>query len=390
MSLPATAQKYVDDVAALREQFYPTADGAGASPGTANDGDGGAPTTVAQPPAPPAAPGGDVGAGGGSAAGSGVDGTAAAAAAGGGTGEGAAPPTDYEQKYKSLQDIFDGTRSDLDASRRALEELKRQNAVLQTQVAQFAQPVQRQGDPGAHQRQPEPAPTPLVTDADREEYGAEMLDLVRRVFREEQRSVDERMGARIQALEYAVGQLQGVAPKVANVERAQAMTAEQLFWAELKKQVPNWETIDRDESFLRWVLEPDRLSGQPRQSFLEAARRALDVRGVANVFRSWLEETGQTSGGAPDATATAQPPTANTGAGAGVAARSELDAQIAPGTSRAVPQPQQQQAAEPVSRAAILKFGDDVRRGLYAGKDTERQTEWNRLVAAANSGNVID
>jgi len=345
MALPAQAQAQVDEVAKLRQQYYPDEGGA---------------QTAADPAPDPANDDGDV--------------------AGGEAGD-PAVPVDYEHKYKTLQGMYEGLNGESDILRKQLEDANRSIAALQAQQVQQAQVQQAQmqqaqGVPGAVQQPPTPA-EPLVTEADSQEYGADLIDLVRRVVREESRNPSGQVDEKLRALELAVGQLQNVAPKVANVERAQAQTAEQMFWSGLSTQVPNWDAINRDVSFKEWLLQPDPLTGQQRQSVLMSAQRALDVSGVAKVFQLWLAESGSSLGGA-----------ANQPGVAGNAARGELDAQIAPGISRAVPQPQQQQQVAPVSRDEITKFYDDVRRGLYANKEVERAQFEKRIFDASSAGKI--
>jgi len=55
----------------------------------------------------------------------------------------------------------------------------------------------------------------------------------------------------------------------------------------LDKAVPDWETINKDPAFLKWLGEMDPLTGIQRQELLNQAHKALDAPRVANFFNSW-------------------------------------------------------------------------------------------------------
>lgn len=177
---------------------------------------------------------------------------------------------------------------------------------------------------------------------------------------------------RVAELEQMVRQLQtSVVPRVEQVAQRQAMTAEQSFWGELSTIVPEWRDINASQEFHRWLLEVDPLTGLSRQTYLEDAQRNLDVRRVAAFFTTWVGSNGRP---------VAQPSRS--------AAESELDKQVVPGRSRGGSAP----AATPVKTYTtkdITKFFDDVRKGVYRGKETERDRIERDIFAAQRENRIV-
>jgi hypothetical protein len=220
---------------------------------------------------------------------------------------------------------------------------------------------------------PTAAPEPtvaekLITDKDVEEYG-DSIEVMRRVSREEAAAQQRK----IAELESLVRQMQtNVLPRVEQVAQKQAYSAEQLFWTELSTLVPDWRDVNGNTEFHNWLLEVDPLSGTTRQSHLEAAQQAMDARRVANFFSTWKGFNGQ---------AIAQS-TRN-------ASASQLEKQVAPGRSRAGSAPTDQSNAKTYSPADITKFFDDVRKGVYRGKEAERDRIERDIFAAQRDGRIV-
>ncbi|UTA78951.1 hypothetical protein J4377_13415 [Halomonas sp. XH26] len=71
---------------------------------------------------------------------------------------------------------------------------------------------------------------------------------------------------------------------------AQGQQAEQEseFWSQLEQRVPNFREINEESSFHDWLAQRDKVTGQQRQSLLEAAQSRLDYEAVAEIFRQYL------------------------------------------------------------------------------------------------------
>lgn len=311
----------------------------------------------------------DAGQQGGTAeAGQGSDeGLSAARAADSGEGQAPAPKAQeqgggdktektLEQKYKTLQGMYNAEVPRLHAEKRELasrvQQLEQLIATMNARPAQQQAPVQK-----------------LITEQDVEDYG-DSIEVMRKVFREEMSSKD----AEINELKQLVRQMQGtVVPQVHQLSQNYAVSKEQRFWADLQTAVPDWQDINGSAEFQSWLLEVDPLTGIPRQTYLDDAQRNLDARRVANFFSAWKGMTG-----VPDARThrEAQP-------------ASELERQVAPGKGRsggARPQGE----AKTYSTEDIRKFFTDVQKGKYRGKEAERDRIERDIFAAQREGRIVN
>ena len=104
-------------------------------------------------------------------------------------------------------------------------------------------------------------PKTYVSTNEVEEYGGS-IDVMRKVSKEEL----DPMAYELQQLREQVQSLQTtVLPQVESVVQQQSASAEQVFWAELSRSVPNWQEINANPDFHTWLLETDPLTGQTRQ-----------------------------------------------------------------------------------------------------------------------------
>jgi hypothetical protein len=126
-----------------------------------------------------------------------------------------------------------------------------------------------------------PAQTPpaaLVTADDETKFGADLIDLVRRVVRE----AAQPFGQHLQQLDAMVRSL---APRAERAEAAVQKTQQQLFNDTLNQGVPNWQAINADPAWHQWLGEVDPLNGEPRQVSLDKAAEALNAPRVVAIFK---------------------------------------------------------------------------------------------------------
>jgi chemotaxis protein histidine kinase CheA len=262
------------------------------------------------------------------------------------------------QKYKTLQGMYNAE----------VPRLHAQNKELNQRVQQMEQLLASLSAQQAAAPQTLAQVEKLVTDKDVEEYG-ESLDVMRKVSREELGSV----ASRIAQLENMLKQIQTtVVPQVQNVAHKQAVSAEQSFWADLTKAVPNWREVNDNQDFQTWLLDVDPLTGISRQTYLEDAQRSLDANRVSNFFRTWLEISGQAT--------VAQ----NNGR---AAVSSELEKQVTPGRSRNSGAPAGNKA-KVYTPSDITKFFNDVRSGKYRGREQERDRIERDIFAAQRENRI--
>lgn len=259
-----------------------------------------------------------------------------------------------EQRYRTLQGMYNADTARLRAEKQELsarvDQLEKLLASISTQPAQSA-PVQSK----------------LITDKDIEEYG-DSIEVMRRVTKEETSYYQQK----IADLENTLRDLKvSVVPRVEQVAQRQAVSAEQGFWSDLTAAVPNWREINQNKEFHSWLLEVDPLTGVNRQSHLENAQRNLDVRRVAAFFSTWQGSNGHRI---------AQEPRD--------AAKSQLEKQVAPGRGRTAAAPAADQP-KTYSTSDITKFFDDVRKGVYKGRETERDRIERDIFAAQRENRIV-
>lgn len=247
----------------------------------------------------------------------------------------------FEQKYKTLQGMYNA-------------EVPRLHQQVREQTQRMQQMEQLLSSLSANKQEPkeEPARQQYVTEQDIEDYG-DSIDVMRKVSREELTAVAQRLAT----IENAFNQLQSnIVPQVNTVIQQQQASSEQAFWSQLAGAVPNWRDVNSDPDFQSWLLQADQLTGLTRQTYLEDAQRALDANRVIAFFRTWLEMNGGS-----------QAPVAQTTG----SAKSELEKQVAPGRPRSA-------GAKASSKAKVYtlkdieKFFEDVRKGKYKGREDER------------------
>ena len=264
------------------------------------------------------------------------------------------PKDTWEQKYKTLQGMYNAE----------VPRMKAENRELSSRVTQMEQLLSSlNNQPVA---QPESI-DPLITDKDVQEYG-DSIDVMRRAAREEL----AQSNARVTELENTIRQLQSsVVPQMNQISHAQAQTAEQAFWADLSGKVPQWQDINNDQNFQSWLLEIDPLTGISRQTYLEDAQSNLDSNRVAQFFMSW-----------PGAKST---PVAQTNR---KVPSEQLEKQVSPGRGRSGTNtmPSEGQTYSP---ADIEQFFDAVRKGKYRGREEERGRIERDIFAAQREGRIV-
>lgn len=330
MSLPEQIQKQVDAAQAIADQHYGTGDAAAtAEPSPPAESSADAATTQTPEPAT--------------------------------NDQTAAPQRDdensetYAQRWRSLQGVYNVTAQkarDLESRTQNLE------ALIQSMKAPA--------------KASEPTVTKFLTDSDTTEYGADAVDFTKRAAREELAPVM----AAIAELRAQVDRLQGVTPVVNQLVNSQRMTAEERFFADIAREIPDWQKVNSDPKFQDWLLSPDPMTGITRQTYLEDAQRSFDSARATNIFKIWSQVPGvpRASNDAPRATPNK--------------ASSELERQIAPGRHNAasVPAPTQEKQWTPQE---ITGFYADVRNGKYKSREADRERLERDIFLAQREGRIL-
>jgi hypothetical protein len=177
---------------------------------------------------------------------------------------------DYEQKYRTLKGKYDAEVPRLHAQVRDLN----------AQMANLTQAMQEQQAQQTVQKQViETKREPYVTDADREEYGDDLIDFQRRVAKEVAAEYDDK----IARLESVINTLQ------TRVDVTGGEVVKMTFQQRLNLAVPDFESVNKDSGWINWLDEIDPILRGPRRGAAQEAFARGDVEAVAhyvNLFKS--------------------------------------------------------------------------------------------------------
>lgn len=266
----------------------------------------------------------------------------------------------FAQRWRSLQGIHNNLVRKNEASNQRVSQLEHILSTLQQQ------PADQQVAPATPAT---PAGT-YLTDQDRADY-ADSIDVMRRAAREEFAPFMEQFNQKLDSVNTTVSN------QVQQVSRTQNLTRSELFYQKLDQAIPNWKEINESPEFQQWLSEIDPLTGIQRQIYLNDAHQQMDVGRVAQFFR-----TGAVVPQAQQVQAPTTPQTVTT------SPASQLELQISPSRTKGTDIPVDSTQKKIWSRAGISKFYDDVRRGVYAGKDAERSQIENDIIAASSENRI--
>jgi hypothetical protein len=365
-ALPKAVRKQIEQANQLAEDYYKSLQGqqppAGDPP--AGDPPAGDPPAGDPPPTPPAASGEPP------------------------AGDPPAPPANppasppqegWEQKYKVLQGKYNAEVPRLQTKVRdqdeAIRQLREQLTATQNLLASLS--AQREsapaGDPPSARTPAQP--TRLVKDEEVREFGADLIDVMRRVVREEQASLLPEIDRRVAPVAQRVDQ---VAQAATSVAQRVAQSDQQTVLSMLDQQVPKWRELNEDQGFLEWLDQIDPFSGYKRGALLQQAYKAHDGPRVVAFFNGYLKEHAAVTPPAPPA---APAPAA--------APQKTLDKFVAPGTPKTGAASTPDGSGKRVwSRAEIGKFYADVQAGRYRTRPDEQKKLEADIFAAQREGRI--
>lgn len=256
------------------------------------------------------------------------------------------PEPDWKQRAKTLEGKYNaevprlhGQLKDLNSQlSQALEEIHKLKTVQPTP--------------------PEPRRQELITKDDEETFGSDLIDLSRRVVREEFAQLAPQVIGELRK-EFAP-----IREQVGEVQKETAQTKEDRFWTSVDSAVPDWREIDQDPQWLEWLGEVDPMVGKTRQEALNDAHNSLDAARVASIFKVWK--------GAFRPEQPAPQPTNQK--------REELQRQVAPSKSRAAttaPAPERTWTAAEYERA----FDPRLSATMDAGEISKLQADADKAYA---------
>lgn len=166
---------------------------------------------------------------------------------------------DFKQKYSTLRGKYD---AEVPRLHQQLKELSEQlNDVRKDVAAAEKAKIEKPKEDVSY-----------ITDADREEYGEDLIDLSRRVVKEVSRDYEDRLEKQNQVIADLHEQVNTTGSKVGEMGFAQR----------LRQLVPDFDQIDDNDSWHAWLNENDPMSRGPRRDQAQAAFNSGDADAVAH------------------------------------------------------------------------------------------------------------
>lgn len=228
----------------------------------------------------------------------------------------------WEHRFNVLQGKYN---SEIPALRQQNDELKQQVADKDRRIAE-----QEQQSPGADNSG--------VSDDQltqfKQEFGEDLVTFVERMVKQ-----------RAPAPQADTGNTRELQERLDRLESERTEDAQARFWVNLEKAVPTFREINADNKFHQFLAQFDPSTGKQRQQMLTEAQQALDAKGVADVFQSYLNQAAQ-------------------------APRPQVpEEQVEPRTTRATDVPQGKKLW---TRKEIGDFYRDKQNGKYGAEEAER------------------
>lgn len=217
------------------------------------------------------------------------------------------PEETWQQKYKTLKGMYDAEVPRLHSD---IRDLKSQMDKLQ-KAAEAPKP----------EAKPAAQPTKLVTDADVQAFGEDLIEVQRKVAREV-------------AAEFR-GELDAMKAENEKLREQLNMTGSQVseasFEQRLYRLVPDFQAVNTDERWINWLNEVDPLLRAPRKSVAQEAFNTGDAEAVAHyigMFKASVAPAEQPSDKAAELEKQIQPKRSATNAPVSQQAKTYTDAQI--------------------------------------------------------------
>ena len=126
----------------------------------------------------------------------------------------------------------------------------------------------------------EQKPSELITQTDISEYGTDLIDLIGR-------KESEVYQAKISSLEMQLAELRN---GLSGVAQTTVKSAQDRFAEQLAAKVPDWESLNVDQSFLAWLSKPAPFTSESKLDLLRRASSELNAAKAAEFFVAYKEE----------------------------------------------------------------------------------------------------
>lgn len=173
---------------------------------------------------------------------------------------------EFKQKYNTLRGKYDAE----------VPRLHQQVKELTQQIEAFREEAEAAKKAEAEKLEEEVS---YITDADREEYGDDLIDFQRRVAKE----VSKEYEKRISEQEKVIAELREQTSTTSN------QVGEMSFSQRLNNLVPDFDQLDNDERWVAWLNEYDPMIRGPRRGQAQAAFDSGDAEAVAHYVKLFRE-----------------------------------------------------------------------------------------------------
>lgn len=208
----------------------------------------------------------------------------------------------------------------------------------------------------------------LIDPKEREEFGDELISVI-------QRGAQEVFNPEVASLKEEIAQLK---TQLGGMGQTLNQTQQGTVLGQLTQEVPEWETLNKDELFLDWLAREDPYAGTTRQDMLDRAFKNNDAARVIRFFKGYLEENAALQ---PAQAAPAPAPARNT--------EVALDDMVAPGKPSAAPGKVAQTGNKRTwTQKQIAQFYKQVNSGKFRTRPKDQEAIERDIVAAAGEGRI--
>lgn len=265
----------------------------------------------------------------------------------------------WEHKFKSLQGRFN-----------PIQQLNNQLTERVRALEDMVEELSRVKPTASAPQPPAPAAVELLTPKEIEEYGPEMIDVIRRAAREMATREVQTVQAQMQELQR---RLDGTESTVVRSSKASMLAA-------LDQQMPEWREVNMMPEFKSWLALPDPYFGAIRHNALTEAFEKCETNRVLAFFKGFVSELAATT---PVSTETGPKPAATP------PAKPSLESLAAPGRARATAGATPPGEKQIITTADINAFYAAHRRGDYRGREDEFRRLEQELFQAQREGRVV-
>jgi hypothetical protein len=181
----------------------------------------------------------------------------------------------YKQKFEVLTGKYNAEVP------RLHQQLKEQSSALDRLQAEMeslkAKPVE-----------PEIPKESLVTSKDEDTFGSDLIDLARRVTKDEVGVVLQRIGQ----VESMLKNIAELPRRVDQVVQQQAENQEQRFWGTVSQQIPDWTSVDSDPRWIEWLNLTPPFALKSYRELASDAIQAGQAGPIVELVKAWKQQAG--------------------------------------------------------------------------------------------------